>query len=53
MRCSRCWPVCWYVSVVLGATTHVVWDAFTHPGRRGVRLIPALGENVGGSPLYW
>ncbi|MYW66393.1 DUF4184 family protein [Streptomyces sp. SID8379] len=43
----------WYVSVVCGALTHVVWDAFTHPGRWGVRLLPVLGENVAGSPLYW
>ncbi|MET9495322.1 DUF4184 family protein [Streptomyces sp. NPDC006552] len=45
--------VWWYVSAVLGATTHVVWDAFTHPGRWGVRLFPVLDENVAGSPLYW
>jgi Domain of unknown function (DUF4184) len=27
-----------------GAFTHLVWDAFTHEGARGLRLIPALEE---------
>ncbi|MDI9834174.1 DUF4184 family protein [Streptomyces sp. KAU_LT] len=43
----------WYVSAVLGGVTHVVWDAFTHPGRWGMRVFPVLGEEVAGSPLYW
>ncbi|MEV6169936.1 DUF4184 family protein [Streptomyces sp. NPDC051954] len=43
----------WYVSAVLGALTHVVWDAFTHLDRWGMRLFPVLGEEVAGSPLYW
>jgi hypothetical protein len=43
----------WYVSAALGALTHVVWDAFTHHDRWGVRLVPALGRDVGGSPLFW
>ncbi|MEV0635732.1 DUF4184 family protein [Streptomyces sp. NPDC050619] len=43
----------WYVSAALGALTHVVWDAFTHLDRWGVRLLPALGREVGGSPLWW
>ncbi|MFF8846893.1 DUF4184 family protein [Streptomyces sp. NPDC015127] len=41
-----------YVSAVIGATTHVVWDAFTHVDRWGVRLVPVLGEVVAGFPLY-
>ncbi|MCF3148351.1 DUF4184 family protein [Streptomyces platensis] len=42
----------WFVvSAVLGAATHVVWDAFTHPGRWGTRLVPALNQVVGGLPL--
>ncbi|KAA6222498.1 DUF4184 family protein [Streptomyces albofaciens JCM 4342] len=42
----------WFcVSAVLGALTHTVWDAFTHPGRWGTRLIPVLNETVGGFPL--
>ncbi|MET8078466.1 DUF4184 family protein [Streptomyces sp. NPDC005303] len=43
----------WYVSAALGALTHVVWDAFTHHDRWGVRLFPVLGREVDGSPLYW
>ncbi|BFO20626.1 hypothetical protein SHKM778_70140 [Streptomyces sp. KM77-8] len=43
----------WYVSAVLGASTHVVWDAFTHLDRWGMRVFPVLGEEVAGSPLYW
>ncbi|MFF5157092.1 DUF4184 family protein [Streptomyces sp. NPDC000348] len=43
----------WYVSAVAGATTHVVWDAFTHLDRWGMRVFPVLGEEVAGSPLYW
>ncbi|MFD5740248.1 DUF4184 family protein [Streptomyces massasporeus] len=43
----------WYVSAVLGALTHVVWDAFTHLDRWGMRLFPLLGRELAGSPLYW
>ncbi|MFB8757223.1 DUF4184 family protein [Streptomyces nigra] len=43
----------WYVSAVLGGLTHVVWDAFTHPDRWGMRVFPVLGDEVAGSPLYW
>ncbi|MFF3611141.1 DUF4184 family protein [Streptomyces sp. NPDC002580] len=43
----------WYVSAALGALTHVVWDAFTHHDRWGTRLLPVLGRDVAGSPLYW
>ncbi|MFG2355778.1 DUF4184 family protein [Streptomyces sp. NPDC048521] len=45
--------VWWYVSAVLGALTHVVWDAFTHHDRWGTRLIPAIGrDRPAGMPLY-
>ena len=27
-----------------GAVTHLVWDAFTHEGARGVRMLPVLDE---------
>ncbi len=30
--------------VLLGALTHLIWDAFTHEGARGMRMIPALDE---------
>jgi F0F1-type ATP synthase assembly protein I len=43
----------WYASAVLGALTHVVWDAFTHLDRWGMRLFPVLGQEFAGSPLYW
>ncbi|MFI9830590.1 DUF4184 family protein [Streptomyces sp. NPDC051913] len=43
----------WYGSAALGALTHVVWDAFTHHDRWGMRLFPVLGETIAGSPLYW
>ncbi|MEU8795126.1 DUF4184 family protein [Streptomyces sp. NPDC048643] len=43
----------WYVSATLGALTHVVWDAFTHHDRWGVRLFPVLGRDLAGAPLYW
>ncbi|MEU8027079.1 DUF4184 family protein [Streptomyces sp. NPDC049099] len=43
----------WYGSAVLGALTHVVWDAFTHHERWGTRLIPAVGRGgPAGMPLY-
>jgi hypothetical protein len=32
--------------VVAGAITHLVWDAFTHEGARGVRMIPWLEDPV-------
>ncbi|GAA2648688.1 DUF4184 family protein [Streptomyces lunalinharesii] len=42
----------WFaVSAVLGSVSHVVWDAFTHPGRWGTRLVPALNTVVGDRPL--
>ncbi|MET8243573.1 DUF4184 family protein [Streptomyces sp. NPDC005202] len=43
----------WYVSAALGALTHVVWDAFTHLDRWGMRLFPVLGRRLAGTPLYW
>ncbi len=32
------------IAVLLGAITHLVWDAFTHEGRWGTELIPALNQ---------
>jgi hypothetical protein len=52
-RVSAALAVRWYASAVLGALTHVVWDAFTHHDRWGVRLFPVLDREVAGSPLYW
>ncbi|WP_327683148.1 DUF4184 family protein [Kitasatospora sp. NBC_00458] len=44
----------WFAaSAALGAASHVGWDAFTHEGRLGARLLPALERPVaGGPPLY-
>ncbi|MFF3175367.1 DUF4184 family protein [Streptomyces sp. NPDC057900] len=43
----------WFVaSAVIGAATHVVWDAFTHHDRWGVRLVPVLGRDAGGYPVF-
>ncbi len=42
------------LGVLAGAVTHLVWDAFTHEGARGLRLLPALEDrafNVGGIHL--
>src|ERR1700730_7988642 len=34
------------LGILAGAITHLVWDAFTHEGARGVRMIPALDDPV-------
>ncbi|GAA1258600.1 hypothetical protein GCM10009665_55990 [Kitasatospora nipponensis] len=39
------------LSAALGAAGHVGWDAFTHEGRAGVRLLPVLERRVAGVPL--
>jgi hypothetical protein len=41
-----------WASAAVGAATHVVWDAFTHPGRWGVRLLPVLDQEAYGMPLH-
>ncbi|GAA2151761.1 hypothetical protein GCM10009760_47530 [Kitasatospora kazusensis] len=43
----------WFaVSAAVGAATHVGWDAFTHEGRAGVRMLPVLDRRLAGVPLY-
>ena len=40
--------------VLLGAVSHLVWDAFTHEGARGIRMIPVLDDpivDIGGHRL--
>jgi hypothetical protein len=34
------------LGVLGGAVTHLVWDAFTHEGARGIRMIPMLVDPV-------
>jgi len=34
------------LGILGGAITHLVWDAFTHEGARGIRMIPALDDPV-------
>lgn len=43
IRDVRSW-VAAAAGVLLGALTHLAWDAFTHEGARGIRMIPALDE---------
>lgn len=43
-------------AVLIGASTHLLWDAFTHSGRLGAMLIPALEEEawrIGTYSLRW
>lgn len=35
------------LSLVVGVLSHIGWDAFTHEGRWGVELVPALGQQWG------
>jgi hypothetical protein len=32
--------------VLAGALTHLIWDAFTHGGGRGVRMFPVLDDSI-------
>jgi hypothetical protein len=42
-------------ALLVGAGTHLVWDAFTHENARGVRMFPLLtdyGPEMSGHPLH-
>jgi hypothetical protein len=42
-------------ALLLGACTHLAWDAFTHENARGVRMLPMLtdyGPEMSGHPLH-
>ncbi|HMA00012.1 MAG TPA: DUF4184 family protein [Steroidobacteraceae bacterium] len=45
IRSPRQWILA-ALGIVAGAITHLVWDAFTHEGARGVRMIPVLDDPV-------
>ncbi len=32
--------------ILAGAVSHLIWDAFTHDGGRGVRMFPALDDSI-------
>lgn len=40
------------LALMIGVLSHIVWDAFTHAGRPGVELIPALAQMWGPLPGY-
>ncbi len=47
---------CVVACIVVGSSTHVVWDAFSHEGRWGVWLLPILGNDafeVGQKSFHW
>lgn len=43
----RAYPLLLLVSLVLGVLSHILWDSFTHEGRWGVEVLPALGATWG------
>jgi hypothetical protein len=45
IRKLRQWLVA-SAGILVGAFTHLVWDAFTHEGSRGVRMLPVLDEPI-------
>jgi hypothetical protein len=40
------------LSLAIGVASHLVWDAFTHEGRWGSALLPALNSNLADRPLW-
>lgn len=40
------------LALALGVVSHIVWDAFTHEGRVGSDLVPAVAEAWGPLPGY-
>lgn len=43
----RAYPLLLAFSLALGVLSHIVWDLFTHEGRWGVEIFPALDEMWG------
>jgi hypothetical protein len=51
---ARAWLVA-AAAVLVGAVTHLAWDAFTHENARGVEMFPLLQDmswRVNGHPMY-
>lgn len=44
---SRLYPLLLAASLLLGVLSHIVWDLFTHEGRWGVEVLPALDRPWG------
>lgn len=51
-RSGAVFPVLVAASLVMGVVSHIAWDAFTHEGRWGMRVFPALAEQWGALPGY-
>lgn len=45
-------PVLLALSLILGVISHILWDLFTHDGRWGVSLFPALDDMWGPLPGF-
>lgn len=43
---AAAWPTV-FLSLLLGALTHLIWDSFTHAGAAGVRAFPILATRLG------
>ena len=57
---AHAWPrrwtaaavLAWYVTLVVGTLSHVLWDAFTHREGQVVQVVPALRTVVAGQAVY-
>lgn len=49
---SRVYPLLLAASLIIGVLSHITWDLFTHEGRWGLRLLPALESMWGPLPGY-
>jgi uncharacterized protein DUF4184 len=45
VRSPRQWLLA-AAGILAGALTHLIWDAFTHDGGRGVRMFPVLDDSI-------
>jgi hypothetical protein len=42
----------WYLTLAVGAFSHVLWDAFTHREGQVVQVVPSLRHVVAGQAVY-